>query len=617
MMVREKRNWFLRRFKPNTLAKKCSLIICVVAVGLLMLAGKMMNSWAFHFLEPELLNNFSVLTSGVSAKISYILHQDTQYLIKYYENERLQNYLNQYVSVGELEELQVQKERLEENIRELLETENFSSTQAGAIVSERDAVIILDWKECISNEWMEPYGQVVMESEWFAELPQVTEQMAIEYPTSKKRGFSKVFPADSEKETEEFIAYFMKKQLGKHDCLFVMIEPFSDFRNLYQDFVNVGISDFCLLGREEEILFQNDSESIFDDMSEEERNALFTDQQYEQKMTEYAHGTALGFRISFQIEELKMVLYLPYESLLRPYHSYIQMVYYLFVVFTAILVVIICLIMNRGMWPLKKLAAQMDEVQEGVYTLKPAVQSEDEIGRLADTFYRMMERIQKQEEKEKRIEYSLMVSQIDPHFIYNTLYTITYLAEMEQTEEIIVINKALTKMLRDRLKITKHQTYDLLENEKAQLEAYLTIQQYLCSNQIEMEFHVDESSRDAQYPKHVLQPLVENAIVHGILLHRDENECLIPGKIQIFVKTENGFFVTIICDNGIGMTEEQICRYFEELPRNQIEEDPLAGTHIGIYNIRVRLNYLYGEKLQIRAKNRTEGGLEIILRFPQ
>ena len=83
----------------------------------------------------------------------------------------------------------------------------------------------------------------------------------------------------------------------------------------------------------------------------------------------------------------------------------------------------------------------------------------------------------------------------------------------------MIINKALIGMLKDRLKMTKLQIYDTLEREKQQLDAYMTIQKYLCSNEISMEFLIEPQYAKVKYPKNVLQPFVENAILHGIVLH--------------------------------------------------------------------------------------------------
>ena len=292
--------------------------------------------------------------------------------------------------------------------------------------------------------------------------------------------------------------------------------------------------------------------------------------------------------------------------------------------FTVILLFLVIVILNRSLYRLKKLVVQMKEVRDETYSVPKSIQSNDEVGMLADTFYQMMDQIQEnieklkeKEKKEKRIEYSLLVSQIDPHFIYNTLSTITYLAELNQTDDIMILNQALIAMLRDRLKMTKLQIYDTLEREKQQLESYMTIQKYLCNNEIMLKFPVSEECAKLKYPKNILQPLVENSILHGILLHRDENENLIPGKIQICVSVSNGRIVTEIEDNGIGMTEENIKRYFCELPLEQEEMlENETREHIGIYNIRMRMNYLYGERFHIFAHQKAEGGLKVHMEFP-
>ena len=120
-----------------------------------------------------------------------------------------------------------------------------------------------------------------------------------------------------------------------------------------------------------------------------------------------------------------------------------------------------------------------------------------------------------------------------------------------------------------------------------------------------------------RYPKNVLQPFVENSILHGIVLHRDENGRLIPGKIWIDFSISDQTMITTIRDNGIGMSQESIQKYFYDLPSDKEDERKIdPREHIGIYNIRMRMKYLYGDQFEIYAKPREEGGLEIILKFP-
>ena len=281
----------------------------------------------------------------------------------------------------------------------------------------------------------------------------------------------------------------------------------------------------------------------------------------------------------------------------------------------------------------------MKEIHSENYLLDRKITGDDEVGLLAGTFYNMVDKIneditiiREKELNEKRIQYSLMVSQVDPHFIYNTLNTITYLAELEQTEDIKIINCSLISMLRDRLKSSSQHAFDFLETELEQLQNYVTIQKYLCAGELTLETHVQEECLSLLFPRHILQPLVENAILHGILVHRDERRHRIPGIIQLTICREHDTILTQIRDNGTGMARDLIRKYFIDLPdQSDIETLPpetdqhAPGSaqkssrheHVGIYNIRNRLTYLFGEAFQIHAENIPEGsGLMIQIKIP-
>lgn len=606
------------KIKPNTLVKKCAYAICAVTLTMLLAAGSKMSDWIYDFLQPKMEQDFTVLTSAVVTKISYLLHQNTQYLLKLWQNDNLALDIVQY-----LEEDDGKSARKKE-IEEHLAGEYRGREEPGAILSSRNAIIIADWEQVFCQPEIEKYAQYIIESPWFEELKENLNSTQTYDHDKLKRTYSPVFSDNQEKDIQEFISFAMLKETGEHQIVFLMVEPFEEFRSIFSDFLNADVKDFCMIGKNGEILFQNIEHSEFCQMTPEEIENLFEDEQYKINLTEHNGNAIIGVRTSYQIEQQKLVTCLSKDDFLRPYESFVKMINVIFVGFHLVLLILVILILNRSLSKLNKLASQMRGGKGKVYDVPKSIKSDDEVGMIADTFYQMMdqirenmEQIKKQEEKEKKVEYSLLVSQIDPHFIYNTLNTITYLAELNQTEDIMIINKALIGMLRDRLKMTKLQIYDTLEREKQQLDAYMTIQKYLCSNEISLEIPITEEYSKVKYPKNVLQPFVENSILHGIVLHRDENGRLIPGKIWIDFSISDQTMITTIRDNGIGMSQENIQKYFYDLPSDKKDERTIdPREHIGIYNIRMRMKYLYGDQFKIYAKPREEGGLEIILKFP-
>lgn len=594
-----------------TLIKKCFLAICGVTLVLLLVVNFAMPNLLYHFLKPRMKQNVSVLTESVSTRASYLLHQNCQYLLRFFRDPDFEKEALFLAEEAEDPD-SAAFEKAQENLILKLEEEKLGAQEPGSIKSTRNVVFMADWdKNTITcREEMGQYRDLLFRSEWYENLEKELEGIEKAYPGSLLRCYSPVFEETGN--TEEFISFVLCKEIKGHTLFLFLIEPFSDFQALFSGFRDADITDYALVGNQEEVLFQNQKNSVIKGLSPEERKKLFDKNQNTAQLIETDKEMLIGVRISYQIEQLKIAASLSKEAFLRPYQIWINCCFLIIVVFAVILVFLIALILHHGFRDLKILTGQMKKIRDYRQPISVKIQSRDEVGILADTFYEMMEEIKNQEEGKKQIEYSLMVSQIDPHFIYNTLHTITYLAELNQTEDIMILNRALIGMLKDRLKISKLQAFDTLKKERQQLEDYITIQSYLCSNCLTMEFETKEDCETLLYPKNVFQPFVENSILHGILLHRDEKGCFIPGKIRIRIWRENGNVVTEIWDNGVGMSQEQIRMYFYDTPRNDSQ-----GEHIGIHNIRIRMAYLFGENFSIWAKTPESGGLLIRFSFKE
>lgn len=601
----------------NTLIKKCICAICAVAVLLLALVECRMDDWIYKLLRPELQSSISVVASAVGTQVSYILHQNTQYLLRFWRDTDLMEMAVEYRK----ENGQKQKE-LYDAICEKLQPEILGAKEPGAIYSTRHAFLIAD-DEYLGAEEQKAGAQQMMESEWYAQLPGVLKTLEADFDGELPRCYSPVF---SNKESMEETIYYVLPWIKEDQMIYiVMAEPFSDFENLFEDLKEAGSGELALIGYGEKILFTNQTPSVFQDMSKEEMFGLFSKEQYEVSLKERQEDTLLGMRISYKMEGLGLAVSLKKADFLKPYRAFRQMTGKLLIGFTAVLLILITLILRKILFRLGQLSQQMQQVQHGNYRMQDKITGNDEVGMLAESFYQMIDQIQQnlntiqeQKEKERRVEYSLLVSQINPHFIYNTLNTITYLAELNRTKDIMLINKALIGMLRDRLQISGLQTFDSIAGEARQIESYIIIQRYLCSGEIDYEFYAAPECEKALYPKNVLQPLVENSILHGILVHRDEQGKLIPGKIRILIRKENEKIITEITDNGVGMSPEKIKEFFEENPEEQssfIYERGSRG-HIGIFNIRMRMQYLYGDDFQMKVSSGEKEGLKIVFSFP-
>lgn len=255
---------------------------------------------------------------------------------------------------------------------------------------------------------------------------------------------------------------------------------------------------------------------------------------------------------------------------------------------------IVVYIVKRVTRPVHQLTEAMDQVITENFAIKLPVESDDEIGYLSQTFNSMSEELQnyfnqlvQKMEEEQEMKFGLLISQINPHFVCNTLNTIKYLAKQGRTKDIEVVSAALANILRDRLRIKNFQIYDTVAQETDTVKQYLTIQEYRYGGEVEVLWDIEEEVKGLKIPKNIIQPLVENALFHGLA---NEEDGSIRGTITIQVEKTDALYIRVT-DDGCGMSQQKIHRIMNGQAKGEQER---KGHEIGIDNIRERLEILYG-----------------------
>lgn len=251
--------------------------------------------------------------------------------------------------------------------------------------------------------------------------------------------------------------------------------------------------------------------------------------------------------------------------------------------------------------PVKKLGQVMRRVEEGDTTIRAEQKGAQEFQVLAGTFNRMLERIETlmKEEKEQEAltriyELKALTSQINPHFLYNTLDTIIWMAEFQDHQKVVDITKALSNYF--RLSLNAGEEIVTLRQEIEHVRQYLFIQKERYGDKLEYEIDEPDDIPDIKLPKIVLQPLVENAIYHGI------KESERPGKITITVSEKDTFIDICIADNGVGIKE------------NTTSTKELGG--VGIKNIKERLTLFFGEAFSMEIESEPNAYTKVYLHLP-
>lgn len=264
--------------------------------------------------------------------------------------------------------------------------------------------------------------------------------------------------------------------------------------------------------------------------------------------------------------------------------------------------------------PIVSLAQTMDGAAKGNLEQKVEIHSDDEIGLLQQSYNKMLDDLRRsidliaeKERTEQQIRFGLLVSQIDPHFICNTINSINYLARKNRCEDVVTVNTALMAILRDRLRVNDIEITDTVAKEIAVVEQYLKIQRFMYGGDLRVVWDIEPELSEEQIPKNMIQPLVENALFHGLI---DQESGMLDGELRIALQRAGGGLLLTVRDNGVGIEPEKL----EELLRRTRRPDE-RGSKIGLSNIRSRLYYLYGSADCLTIESAPGQGTTISIRF--
>jgi len=258
---------------------------------------------------------------------------------------------------------------------------------------------------------------------------------------------------------------------------------------------------------------------------------------------------------------------------------------------------------------IKQLVDKMKLVQEGNLDVKIHTRHHDEIGILVDNFNFMIEKINELMKKQymlgqelKSAELKALQSQINPHFLYNTLEMLGWMAYKSKPKEIQAMTCSLAQFY--RLSLNHGNDITSVSNELELVKNYLFIQSARFRNNFSYVIDV-EGIEEYSIPKITLQPIVENSILHGIL--EKENKC---GTIKIRGRLNKDIIVLIVEDDGIGMGQAQI----DKIMRSYSESN--CTKNYGLRNIEMRLRLYFGIKKAIKIKSKPGVGTKVIITIP-
>ncbi len=267
--------------------------------------------------------------------------------------------------------------------------------------------------------------------------------------------------------------------------------------------------------------------------------------------------------------------------------------------------------------PILILQNQIETISKGDFTTDPRIEWNNELGdigrginSLSRNVTALMDKRIEDEKQKKDLEYQMLQNQINPHFIYNTLNSIKWMATIQHAPGIAEMVTALSRLLKSVSKSTERLVP--LYEEFALLNDYFTIQQYRYGGTITLDVSYIENeylTHVCLIPRFTLQPLVENAIFHGI----EPKGCAGNISLAVTQDAETGDVLLRLTDNGVGMTPEQIAKAL--LPPHPGEEAAKFG-HVGLWNVHRRLQYSFGDAYGLEIESVPLEGTTIVVRLP-
>lgn len=277
-----------------------------------------------------------------------------------------------------------------------------------------------------------------------------------------------------------------------------------------------------------------------------------------------------------------------------------------------LLVIILSYYIPRSItMPITRISRVTNQVAKGNLSVRAAAESGAEARMLSDSLNAMIDKINElldqvttEQIRLRKAEFELLQAQINPHFLYNTLDTIVWLAEAGDQKRVV----SMVGNLSDFFRTSLNQGKDIISirEELAHVRSYLEIQQVRYQDILRYEITVPEDLYEYKIPKITIQPLVENALYHGIKNKRGQGTITITGE-----RSENGF-VLYVRDNGIGMTQERLNEV-----RAGIQKLSYTGKEIyGLYNVNERIRLNFGETYGISIESTYGEGTCVSISLP-
>lgn len=308
-----------------------------------------------------------------------------------------------------------------------------------------------------------------------------------------------------------------------------------------------------------------------------------------------------------------MVQKISYEPLYKQKATLLRMVILIFLATIFIAFMFTMFLSSNLTQPLQRILKRMRKISKGNFEADFSLEGDDEMGELgrginelAGNVHNLLEKVKKEEKEKRNLELMVLQNQINPHFLYNPLNSIKWMATVQKSDGIRDIVSALGRLL---MNISKEKSEEItIKRELALTEDYIFIQNIRYNGKIKFNYLIEnEALLGLKIVKFTLQPIVENAIFHGIEPKKE------TGNIKISVNEDRDYILIFVEDDGVGIDEKDI----EKIFNTEKEEKNRGLSGIGFRNVDERLKLFYGNKFGLSIESKIGQYTRVIIKIPK
>lgn len=315
----------------------------------------------------------------------------------------------------------------------------------------------------------------------------------------------------------------------------------------------------------------------------------------------------------------KLVSLIPYKQATNKINAIFNKLFIVLIVSFTIFLILMTYFLRTITKPIVRLGNVADLVQQGNLNIRSQIQSKDEIGRLSASFDQMLNRINDMirditdtQERKRKAELDMLQAQINPHFLFNVLNSIRMKVMVKGDKESANMISSLSKLL--RMTISKEKEIISFQEEVQIVLDFINIMNMRQKEKMDVEITIHEEANLIMIPRFILQPIIENSIIHGL------NQS--AGKIIVNAQMTENEVIIIIEDNGGGMDEQTLIQLRRKLIHSTTQDKSTSKINkgfssIGISNVYERMYMTFGQEFKMDIKSELGKGTQVIMSIPK